>query len=219
MKRITSAVIAVLLTLTLLAGMVPLSVSAAVADDAVGGPIAGCEGSGTSLDPVIVEDGDQFKEAMTYDGELYVQVGKSIKYSGEGYDFARKFIDVTGDIHLDLNGKEVQKFEQIGGAMADGRLRNTMIAVKGTLTVDDSSKKQNGQLCNYSHISDIIDWIIPCEDALENIIRVDSGGKFILNGGNLVGGRSQQHWCASAFVASYDPRQRGQGQEGHHRPL
>lgn len=205
MKRITSAFIAVLLTLTLLAGMVPLSVSAAVTDDAVGGPIAGCEGSGTSLDPVIVEDGDQFKEAMTYDGELYVQVGKSIKYSGEGYDFARKFIDVTGDIHLDLNGKEVQKFEQIGGAMADGRLRNTMIAVKGTLTVDDSSKKQNGQLCNYSHISDLIDWIIPCEDALENIIRVDKGGKFILNGGNLVGGRSQKHWCASAFVASYDP--------------
>ena len=146
MKQITSALIAVLLTLTLLAGMAPLSVSAAVSDDAVGGPIAGCEGSGTSLDPVIVEDGDQFKEAMTYDGELYVQVGKSIKYSGEGYDFARKFIDVKGDIHLDLNGKEVQKFEQIGGAMADGRLRNTMIAVKGTLTVSDTSKKQNGSL-------------------------------------------------------------------------
>ena len=56
MKRITSAFIAVLLTLTLLAGMVPLSVSAAVSDDAVGGPIAGCEGSGTCLDPVIVEE-------------------------------------------------------------------------------------------------------------------------------------------------------------------
>ena len=35
-----------------------------------------------------------------------------------------------------------------------------MIGVKGTLTVDDSSKKQNGQLCNYSHISNLIDWIM-----------------------------------------------------------
>ena len=142
MKKMTGMLISIMLTLTLLAGMVPLSVSATVSDDAVGGPIAGCEGSGTSLDPVIVKDGDQFKEALTYNGELYVQVGKSIKYSGEGYDFARKFIEVKGDIHLDLNGKEVQKFEQIGGAMADGRLRNTMIGVKGTLTVDDSPKKQ-----------------------------------------------------------------------------
>lgn len=205
MKKITGVFISILLTLTLLAGMVPLSVSAAVADEAAGSPVEGCEGSGTAADPVIVKDGDQFRAAMTYGGELYVRVGKSIKFSGEGYNFAVDAIKVTGDIHLDLNGKEVQKFEQIGGAKADGRLIDTMIAVSGTLTVDDSSKKQDGQLCNYSHISNLVDWIVPCEDAQENIIRVDNGGKFILNGGRLVGGRSQEHWCAAAFTVSYDP--------------
>lgn len=196
--RVLSAALCVLLLGCVLAAA-PVTVQAAPAEC----PIEGATGSGTSeFDPVVVTDWDQLEAAMTYDGTLFVQVGKSIKHRGRG--IVNGFCNATtvsGNITLDLNGKEVQKYDQIeGGIGVDRGLK--MFAVTGTLTLNDTSGG-DGSLRTISYIPDTFDFCMMSEDAFGTTVIVKDGGKFIMNGGELCPGRSQEHWCASAFTVDY----------------
>ena len=126
-KRILSFLLALVMILGMVPAMAPAANAATI-------------GTGTEADPYLVTNYTELVDLMRKSGTAYIKLNKNIKHNVAAGDSDELCcIEVLGTKYLDLNGYQLTRVDY-------GTIDDSMINVRGTLTINDSSKDMSGAI-------------------------------------------------------------------------
>ena len=155
-------------------------------------PAAAISGSGTKSSPYMITTMKELSTYLAKSGTQYLKVANRL------YDEDTTTLKVNGTKYLDLNGFEVKRFLK---SMSSAY----MFDVSGTFYVNDSSASPKSTDGKGKISFDNWVWspdsskVYTAEFVIQrNIVRVLSGGTFVLNQGKLYPGSSEKYWMYDA---------------------
>ena len=152
-KRMISMLLAIVMVL----GMLPATTMTAS---------AATIGTGTEADPYLVTTYTELVDLMRKSGTAYIKLNKNIKHNVAAGDSDELCcIEVLGTKYLDLNGYQLTRVDY-------GTIDDSMINVRGTLTIDDSSKDMSGAIFSKGKY-------------MCTAIRVDPRASLVMNAGYI----------------------------------
>ncbi|MBO4733941.1 MAG: dockerin type I repeat-containing protein [Clostridia bacterium] len=192
---------ALLICATMLLGLFPYAFTMSV---------SALSGRGTSDNPYIVTNWDEFDQLMRLDYEgrtIYIEIGNDIEWRSTEGKYYCTAIPVTGNIVLDLKGHFVHKYHDattIHGMHYDGIGYGELLRVMGTLVINDTVGGGVMQL-NGEIVEEYI--FNPTQyDSCEQVLIVEDGGNLTVNGGTYVAGETKEMYCAAAYVVESEGR-------------